>query len=147
MKVPRYVWYTFLRKALPLLCLTHASHYDLSRIYYIQKLWSHFLTKMALIILLEMYTMDDIIVDTDAKVRRCMYLSNIFSIKYAKSLWNQALRCERLYGEHVLIDISIEGLPESVRHSMCSLWLSKNKAKVHYLTQHVALQTKLQMSS
>lgn len=60
--------------------------------------------------MLETHTTDDILAETDAKIRRFTQLFNKTPIQYAEFLRAKALRCERVYDEYVLRSNFIESV-------------------------------------
>lgn len=97
--------------------------------------------------LLETYATDDVIAETDAEILRFTQPPTKSPTEYAEALWNKALRCDRVYDEYVLKGIFIEGLHESIRHSMRSYWGSRKNATVHDLARHATSLTNLQHGS
>lgn len=72
--------------------------------------------------MLEMYKTDDIIVETGVYRMQFIQPSNKSSIGYAESLWNKAIRWERVHHEFVLKRIFIERWLELIAKRMSSHW-------------------------
>lgn len=72
--------------------------------------------------LLKIYATGDIVSETDASMMQFTQPLNKLATEYSEALWNNALRCERVNDEYVLKGVLIEGLLESIRHTMHSYW-------------------------
>lgn len=93
--------------------------------------------------LLETKVKHDIVVEMDADVRGFLSSSSKLPTEYAKALWNKVFRCSRVYEEYLLKRIFVEGWSESIRHSMCVYWGSRNIDTVYDSAQFATLPMEL----
>lgn len=67
--------------------------------------------------MLETYTTDDVIAETDAEIITLSQLLNQTLIEYAKLLWSKALRCNEVHDIYVVKSNLIEGIQDYVSRS------------------------------
>lgn len=74
----------------------------------------------AVIHLPKMYVTNNVIAEMFANIMWFTTPPNKLPTENGEALWNKARRCHRVYDEYAVKGVYIEGLPESVWHSMCS---------------------------
>lgn len=70
--------------------------------------------------LLERFAPDHVFAKTDDDMMRCAKRSSKRPTESDDDLWNEVLRCDRVYDKNVLKRISVKGLLESIRRTMDS---------------------------
>lgn len=94
--------------------------------------------------LLETYTTEGIIADTNINMMTITQVQNGSPTEHVEALWNKALQRDRVYDEYVLKRIFIEWVSESTSPSNITYWGLKRNAIVQDLVRHSNSIAKLQ---
>lgn len=95
--------------------------------------------------LLKKYATDEVIVETESDITRSAQSSHMTPSQYAEVLVTKAFWCGDVYEEYAPIQIFIEGLVASVRHSMREYWENKKDANLHDPALHTTSLLRLQV--
>lgn len=72
---------------------------------------------------------DDVMAEMDANMIHFIQMSNKTPKIYIEELWNRALRYDLVHNKYLTTGVSIEGLVDSVDHSLCLYWDLKMEFK------------------